>query len=70
MTVLALNLSGKRNGVSALHGAVSRNIFKSIWPNMPEDDIPITHVTNGIHTMTCYHLSIKIYTINIYLRLA
>lgn len=52
MTVLALNLSGKRNGVSALHGAVSRNIFKSIWPNMPEDDIPITHVTNGIHTMT------------------
>ncbi len=52
MTVLALNLSGKRNGVSALHGAVSRNIFQSLWPNMPEDDIPITHITNGIHTKT------------------
>lgn len=52
MTVLALNMSGKRNGVSELHGAVSRNIYSSMWPNIPEEDIPISHVTNGIHTMT------------------
>lgn len=52
MTVLALNLSGKRNGVSELHGAVSRNIYNSIWPGTPEDDVPICHVTNGIHTLT------------------
>lgn len=52
MTVLALNMSGKRNGVSELHGAVSRNIYSSLWPNIPEDEIPILHVTNGIHTKT------------------
>jgi len=52
MTVLALNMSGKRNGVSELHGAVSRNIYSSLWPNIPENEIPIFHVTNGIHTMT------------------
>lgn len=52
MTVLALNMSGKRNGVSELHGAVSRNIYSSLWPNIPEDDVPISHITNGIHTMT------------------
>ena len=52
MTVLALNMSGRKNGVSALHGAVSRNIFNCIWPGFHEDEVPITHITNGIHTMT------------------
>lgn len=52
MTVLALNMSGKRNGVSELHGAVSRNIYSSLWPDIPENEIPITHVTNGVHTKT------------------
>lgn len=52
MTVLALNMSGRKNGVSALHGAVSRNIFNSVWPGFPEEEVPITHITNGIHTMT------------------
>lgn len=52
MTVLALNMSGRRNGVSALHGAVSRNIYNSIWAEIPEEEVPITHITNGIHTMT------------------
>ena len=52
MTVLALNMSGRRNGVSELHGAVSRNIYSSLWPGIPEDEVPILHVTNGIHTMT------------------
>jgi len=52
MTVLALNMSGRRNGVSALHGAVSRDIFGCVWPALPTDEVPITHITNGIHTMT------------------
>ena len=59
MTVLALSLSGKRNGVSALHGAVSRNIYNSIWAGTPEDDVPITHITNGIHTLTWMSPSFK-----------
>lgn len=59
MTVLALNLSGKRNGVSELHGAVSRNIYSSVWPGIPEDDVPITHITNGIHTLTWLSPNLK-----------
>ncbi|NLI58152.1 MAG: glycosyltransferase family 1 protein [Clostridium sp.] len=59
MTVLALNLSGQRNGVSELHGAVSRNIFKNVWPEIPEDEIPIGHITNGIHTLTWLSPTIK-----------
>jgi len=59
MTVLALNMSGKKNGVSELHGAVSRNIYNSIWPGIPEDDVPITHITNGIHTLTWLSPSYK-----------
>jgi starch phosphorylase len=52
MTVLALSLAGRKNGVSKLHGAVSRDIFGDVWPGIPKDDVPITHVTNGIHTLT------------------
>jgi len=52
MTVLALSVAGRRNGVSKLHGAVTRNMFRNIWPNIPEDEIPISSITNGIHTMT------------------
>lgn len=66
MTVLALGMSGKKNGVSELHGAVSRNIFNSIWPETPEDEVPITHITNGIHTMTWLSPSFK-YLFNKYL---
>lgn len=59
MTVLALNLAGRKNGVSKLHGAVSRNIFGDVWPDVPQDDVPITHVTNGIHTLTWLSPKIK-----------
>lgn len=59
MTVLALKLAGKKNGVSELHGAVSRNIYSSMWPNIPEDEIPINHVTNGVHTLTWLDTDIK-----------
>lgn len=52
MTVLAMSISGWRNGVSELHGAVTRNIFGNLWSGIPEDEVPITHITNGIHTLT------------------
>ena len=52
MPVLALRYSEKRNAVSELHGRVSRNMWRSLWPDRQVDDIPITHITNGIHTDT------------------
>ncbi len=52
MTVLALRLSNISNGVSALHGKVSRNMWKAIWPNLPDSEIPIISITNGVHTRT------------------
>ena len=52
MTVLALKLSSASNGVSALHGKVSRKMWGGLWPHVPETETPITHVTNGIHTET------------------
>ncbi|MBN2329208.1 MAG: alpha-glucan family phosphorylase [Candidatus Omnitrophica bacterium] len=50
MTVFALRYSMFRNGVSALHGRVSREMWKNIWPNVHVHEVPITHITNGIHT--------------------
>ncbi|MGC9326327.1 MAG: alpha-glucan family phosphorylase [Candidatus Hinthialibacter sp.] len=50
MTVFALRYSIFRNGVSALHGRVSREMWKKIWPNVNVNEVPITHITNGIHT--------------------
>ncbi|OQY18414.1 MAG: hypothetical protein B6I34_10785 [Anaerolineaceae bacterium 4572_32.1] len=49
MTVLALGMAGRRNGVSKLHGEVSRRMFHSLWPDRAVEDVPITHITNGIH---------------------
>jgi starch phosphorylase len=49
MTVLALRLASFSNGVSALHGAVSRSMWASLWPGVPVEEIPISHVTNGVH---------------------
>ena len=49
MTVLALRMASASNGVSKLHGKVSRSMWKAIWPGVPEDEIPIGHVTNGVH---------------------
>ena len=50
MGILALKVAGKKNGVSKLHGAVSRELFNNVWPEIAADESPITHVTNGIHT--------------------
>jgi starch phosphorylase len=49
MTVLALRMAGTSNGVSKLHGQVSRCMWKCLWPDVPEPEIPIGHVTNGVH---------------------
>ena len=50
MGILALKIAGKKNGVSKLHGEVSRELFSEVWPDIAEDESPITYVTNGIHT--------------------
>jgi starch phosphorylase len=50
MTVLALRLANVANGVSELHGKVSREMWRKIWPDLPVSEVPITHVTNGVHT--------------------
>ena len=50
LTLLALHHSAHCNGVSRLHGHVSRALWQSLWPQLPTEDVPIGHVTNGIHT--------------------
>lgn len=50
MGILALKVAGKKNGVSKLHGAVSRELFGDVWPEIAANESPITYVTNGIHT--------------------
>ena len=50
MGIFALKIAGKKNGVSKLHGAVSRELFGDVWPNIAANESPITYVTNGIHT--------------------
>ncbi len=52
MTIFALKLSAYANGVSALHGEVSREMWKGLWPQLPSGEIPIGHVTNGVHPRT------------------
>lgn len=49
MTVLAFKLSRLANAVSSLHGVVSRRMWASLWPWRSEDEIPIGHITNGVH---------------------
>src|SRR5258708_5971191 len=52
MAYLALRGSGSVNGVSQLHGAVSRNLFQHLFPRWPIAEVPIGHVTNGVHVPT------------------
>ena len=52
MTVLALKLSRHANGVSALHGVVSRRMWQPLFPGTTEDRVPIGHITNGVHVST------------------
>jgi starch phosphorylase len=50
MTVLALKLTGQHNGVSALHGNVSRKMWQFLWPGLDADEVPIGSITNGVHS--------------------
>ena len=52
MTVLALNLSRAANGVSKLHGEVSRNMWQHLFPEKTVAEVPIGHITNGVHAKT------------------
>jgi len=52
MAVLALRLSANSNGVSKLHGTVSRRMWQGVWPGVPKDEVPITMVSNGIHLLS------------------
>jgi starch phosphorylase len=52
MTALALRTSGKVNGVSRLHGDVTKGMWQSMWPGTPYDKLPITYITNGVHVPT------------------
>jgi glycogen phosphorylase len=52
MTVLGLRGAGQRNGVSRLHGKISRNMWQFVWPRHTRENIPIDYITNGVHTAT------------------
>jgi starch phosphorylase len=52
MTALALRLADHRNAVSRRHGAVSRRLWRGLWPGSPEDDVPIAAISNGVHVPT------------------
>ena len=52
MPILALRTSFRSNGVSKLHGEVARGMWQSYWPGVPRQEIPIIHITNGVHTRT------------------
>ncbi len=59
MGILALKIAGKKNGVSKLHGEVSRELFGEVWPNIAANESPITYVTNGIHTCSWLASNLK-----------
>lgn len=52
MPLLAFRFSGRRNGVSELHGQVARKMWHFLWPDRSESEVPITSITNGVHTST------------------
>jgi glycogen phosphorylase len=52
MAHMGLRMAQRRNGVARLHGVVSRGMFSGLWPGFPEDEVPITSITNGVHAPT------------------
>ncbi|MEF3255362.1 MAG: alpha-glucan family phosphorylase, partial [Deferribacterales bacterium] len=60
MAVCATKLSIFRNGVSKLHGKVSRRIFNNLWPSINEAFVPIGHITNGVHLQTWLADEVKV----------
>ena len=52
MTVLAFKMSRYANAVSNLHGRVTRKSWQVLWPHHREDEVPVGHITNGVHVRT------------------
>ncbi|MFG6477096.1 alpha-glucan family phosphorylase [Microbacterium sp. P06] len=59
MAVLGLHLGQHANGVSLLHGKVSRGMFGALWPGIDTDEVPIASITNGVHAPTWVHPALK-----------
>ena len=59
LTVLGLKGSRHRNAVSSVHGHVTRRMWKAVWPGRPEQDVPIGHITNGVHIASWLAPSMK-----------
>lgn len=55
MAVMGLRLAGRANGVSQLHGRVSREMFGGLWAGFDNEEVPITSITNGVHAPTWIH---------------
>lgn len=55
MAVMGLRLAKRANGVSQLHGVVSREMFDGLWPGFDDSEVPITSITNGVHAPTWVH---------------
>ncbi len=53
MAILAIQMASFINGVSRLHGHVSRDMFQELWPGLPVPEVPITSITNGVHARSC-----------------
>ena len=60
MTAFALRLSGCRNAVSKRHAQVSRQMWRGLWPEVPENQVPIDYVTNGVHVPTWIEPKMKL----------
>jgi starch phosphorylase len=59
MAVMGLRLAQRANGVSQLHGAVSRTMFEGLWPGFDASEVPITSITNGVHAPTWIDRRVK-----------
>jgi starch phosphorylase len=59
LTVLALRLAGRSNGVSQLHGEVSRRMWQPVWPDRPVEQVPIGAITNGVHVPSWVSTTLK-----------
>ena len=60
MTILAMKLSAYTNGVSQLHGEVSRQMWQGLWPGVPVQELPVSHVTNGVHILSWISRDMKV----------
>ena len=65
MPALALRFTSARNGVAALHGDTSRRIWSDLWPEVPVDEVPIGHVTNGVHVKSWQAVELRALLANV-----